>query len=132
MLDVATGQPTGDEVRWVKFSNLDWAKDGSGFFYSRFPEPGEHQFQQLNENQQVYFHRLGTPQSADRLVFATPDHPRCNNNAEVSEDGRWLIVSSSEGTDARYEITLINLAVADSRAAPDHHRHGERLELSRQ
>jgi prolyl oligopeptidase len=114
VLDVATGQPTPDEVRWVKFSNLDWAKDGSGFFYSRFPEPGEHQFQQLNENQSVYFHRLGTPQSADRLVFATPDHPRWNNNAEVSEDGNWLIVSSSEGTDARYEITLINLAAPSS------------------
>jgi prolyl oligopeptidase len=116
VLDVATGRPTGDEVRWVKFSNLDWARDGSGFFYSRFPEPGEHQFQQLNENHDVYFHRLGTPQSADRLVFATPDHPRWNNNAEVSEDGRWLIVSSSEGTDARYEIALIDLGAAN--AAP--------------
>jgi prolyl oligopeptidase len=110
VLDVATGRPTQDEVRWVKFSNLDWAKDGSGFYYSRFPEPGEHQFQQLNENQTVHFHRLGTPQSEDRLIFATPAFPGYNNNAEVSEDGRWLIVSSSEGTDARYEITLIDLS----------------------
>ncbi|HEV2817183.1 MAG TPA: prolyl oligopeptidase family serine peptidase [Allosphingosinicella sp.] len=109
VLDVATGQPTQDEVRWVKFSNLDWARDGSGFFYSRFPEPTGAQFQQLNENQRVYFHRLGTPQSEDRLVFETPDHPRYNNTAEVSEDGNWLIVSSSEGTDSRYEITLIDL-----------------------
>ncbi len=60
MLDVATGRPTGDEIHWVKFSNLDWARDGSGFYYSRFPEPGAHQFQQLNQNQRVYFHRLGT------------------------------------------------------------------------
>src|SRR6185503_6781527 len=63
----------------------------------------------------VYFHRLGTPQSADRLIFATPDHPRWNNNAEVSEDGNWLIVSSSEGTDARYEITLIDLRAPNRR-----------------
>jgi prolyl oligopeptidase len=116
VLDVATGQIMADEVRWVKFSNLDWAKDGSGFYYSRFPEPGEHAFQQLNQNQTIYFHRLGTPQSADRLIFATPDHPGYNNNGEVSEDGRWLIVSSSEGTDARYEITLIDLTRPD--AAP--------------
>jgi prolyl oligopeptidase len=110
VLDVATGQPTGDEVRWVKFSSLDWARDGSGFFYSRFPEPSSAaQFQSTNENHVVYFHRLGTPQSADRLVYATPDRPRLSNNAEVSEDGNWLIVTSSEGTDARHEITLIDL-----------------------
>jgi prolyl oligopeptidase len=116
VLDVATGQPLADEIRWVKFSDLDWAKDGSGFFYSRFPEPAEGaQFQSLNENQTVYFHRLGAPQSEDRLAFSTPDHPRYNNTANVSEDGRWLIVSSSEGTDERYDITLIDLTAPDAR-----------------
>jgi prolyl oligopeptidase len=115
VLDVATGRPTNDEVRWVKFSNLDWAKDGSGFFYSRFPQPAQGaQFQSTNENHVVYFHRLGTPQSEDRLVYATPDRPRLSNNAEVSEDGNWLIVSSNEGTDARYEITLIDLRRPDA------------------
>jgi len=115
VLDVATGQPTQDEVRWVKFSNLDWARDGSGFYYSRFPEPpAGQQFQSLNQNHAVYFHRLGTPQSEDRLVFATPDHPLYNNSAEVSEDGNWLIVSSSEGTDARYDIALIDLRQANA------------------
>jgi prolyl oligopeptidase len=115
VLDVATGQPLADEVRWVKFSDLDWARDGSGFYYSRFPEPGAGaQFQSLNQNQSVYFHRLGTPQSADRLMFATPDHPGYNNSASVSDDGNWLIVTSSEGTDARYEVTLIDLRRADA------------------
>ena len=109
VLDVATGQPTEDEVRWVKFSSLDWAKDGSGFFYSRFPEPAQGaQFQSTNENHSVYFHRLGTPQSADRLIYATPGRPRLSNNVEVSEDGNWLIVYSAEGTDNRYEITLVS------------------------
>jgi len=116
VLDVATGQQTQDEIHWVKFSNLDWAKDGSGFFYSRFPEPPQgQQFQALNENQGVYFHRLGTPQSADRLVYSTPDRPRLGHTAEVSEDGRWLIVSTTEGTDSRYEVTLIDLANAAAR-----------------
>ena len=114
VLDVATGQQTSDEIHWVKFSNLDWAKDGSGFFYSRFPEPGAHAYQQLNENQSVYFHRLGTPQAQDRMVFATADHPRWNNNAEVSDDGHWLIVTSSEGTDARYTVTLVDLTRPDA------------------
>jgi prolyl oligopeptidase len=115
VLDVATGQPTTDEVRWVKFSNLDWAKDGSGFYYSRFPEPtAAAQFQSTNDNHSVYFHRLGTAQSADRLIYATPDRPQLSNNGQVSEDGNWLIVTSSQGTDARHEITLIDLRAPDA------------------
>jgi prolyl oligopeptidase len=110
VLDVATAQPVADEVKWVKFSNLDWAKDGSGFYYSRFPEPKEGQtFQQLNENQSIYFHKLGTPQAADRLIFSTPAKPELNNTGEVSDDGKWLIATSSSGTDARYEISLVDL-----------------------
>jgi prolyl oligopeptidase len=117
VLDTATGRQLPDEIRWVKFSNIDWAKDGSGFFYSRFPAPNDaSQFQSLNENHAIYFHQLGTPQAQDRLVYATPDRPRLSNNGEVSEDGRWLIVTSSEGTDARYEVTLVDLT--QPRAAP--------------
>ncbi|HEY0325621.1 MAG TPA: prolyl oligopeptidase family serine peptidase, partial [Allosphingosinicella sp.] len=87
-----------------------WAKDGSGFFYSRFPEPtAAQQFQSTNENHAINFHRIGTPQAQDRLVFAQPDRPRMSNNGEVSDDGRWLSVLSNEGTDARYEVTLIDL-----------------------
>jgi prolyl oligopeptidase len=105
--DVATGQDLADEVRWVKFSALDWAKDGSGFYYSRFPEPKEGEaFQSLNENHAVYFHKLGTPQSADVLVHATPDRPKLNNSAVVTDDGKYLLVVGSEGTDERYGLTL--------------------------
>ncbi|WP_260580891.1 prolyl oligopeptidase family serine peptidase [Sphingopyxis sp. PET50] len=107
VMDVATGQDLSDEVRWVKFSALDWAKDGSGFYYSRFPEPAEGAaFQSLNENHTVYFHRLGTPQSADVPIHATPDKPKLNNAAVVSDDGKYLIVVGSEGTDERYGLTL--------------------------
>jgi prolyl oligopeptidase len=110
VLDVATAKPLADEVKWVKFSALEWAKDGSGFYYSRFPEPkAGGTYQSLNENQTIYFHKMGTPQSADRRMFATPKRPDLNNLAEVSDDGRWLVVSSSSGTDDRYEITLIDL-----------------------
>jgi prolyl oligopeptidase len=105
--DVATGQDLADEVRWVKFSALDWAKDGSGFYYSRFPEPAAGgAFQSLNENHSVYFHKLGTPQSEDVLIHATPDRPKLNNSAIVTDDGRYLLVFGSEGTDARLGLTL--------------------------
>src|SRR3546814_13997510 len=100
---VATGQDLADEVRWVKFSALDWAKDGSGFYYSRFPEPeaGE-AFQSLNENHSVYFHKLATPKSEDVLIHATPDKPKLNNSAVVTTDGEYLLVVSYEGNDERY------------------------------
>lgn len=110
VIDVATGTVEADTVRWAKFSNFAWAKNGAGFFYSRFPEPTEGAaFQQLNLNHAVYFHRLGDDQASDRLVFATKDRPRLNHVAEITDDGNWLLISSSEGTDERYELTLIDL-----------------------
>ncbi|MGV1682770.1 prolyl oligopeptidase family serine peptidase [Sphingopyxis sp. NJF-3] len=113
VMDVASGKDLPDEVRWVKFSALDWAKDGSGFYYSRFPAPeaGE-AFQSLNENHAVYFHRLGTPQSDDVLIHASPDKPALNHSAEVTDDGQYLLVTSSEGTDERYGLTLYTLEKA--------------------
>ncbi len=109
VLDVATGKPVGDEIKWVKFSALSWSKDNKGFFYSRFPETAEGQdFQSLNKNQAVYYHRLGTQQSADRLMFNRPDRPELSNVAQVSDDGSTLIVTSSSGTDERYEVTLVD------------------------
>ena len=107
--DVKTGKDLADEIKWVKFSGLSWAKDGSGFYYSRFAEPKGAKYQSLNENQQVYFHKLGTKQSADKLMFATPKKPELNHIAQVSDDGRWLVISSSSGTDSRYEVTLVDL-----------------------
>jgi prolyl oligopeptidase len=110
VLDVDTGKVLPDEVKWVKFANLDWAKDGSGFYYSRFPEPkAGQQFQSLNENHAVYFHKLGTAQSQDRLVYSDPARPKLSNVVQVSDDGRWLVITSSEGTDERYDITLVDL-----------------------
>ncbi len=114
VLDVATGEVLEDKVEWIKFSALEWAKDGSGFYYSRFPvtEEGE-TFQALNTNQKVYFHKLGTPQSEDVVIFETADRPELNNVGQVSDDGRYLITTSSSGTDDRYEISLIDLESED-------------------
>jgi prolyl oligopeptidase len=115
--DVATGKDLTDEIKWVKFSSLSWAKDGSGFYYSRFPAPkSAATYQSLNENQDIYFHKLGTKQSADRLVFSTPKRPDLNNTGQVSDDGRWLIVSSSSGTDPRFQISLVDLKKPGARA----------------
>ena len=116
VLDVATGKDTGDEVKWVKFSSLEWMKDGSGFFYTRFPEPAAGQeFQSTNHDAKIYFHKLGTPQSADRLVYATPDKPTYGHYATVSDDGRWLVITTAEGTDDRYEVHALDLRARGSK-----------------
>jgi prolyl oligopeptidase len=116
VLDVATGQVLPDTVEWVKFSGLAWARNGSGFFYSRFPEPvAGAKFQATNDNQAVYFHKLGTPQSNDRLVYATPDRPRRSHSAQVTDDGKYLVITTTEGTDFRYEITILDLTRGDAK-----------------
>jgi len=110
VLDTKTGKPLPDEIRWVKFTELAWVGN-EGFLYSRFPRPGEGQdFQARNYDHAVWFHRIGTRQEDDHLVFATPERPEANHGAEVTEDGRHAIITSSIGTDARYEIHVIDLA----------------------
>ncbi|WP_238475458.1 prolyl oligopeptidase family serine peptidase [Sphingomonas cavernae] len=110
VLDAATGKMLDDEVKWVKYSNLSWAGDGSGFYYSRFAAPAEGQaFQSTTSNQQVWFHRIGTPQSADTLVYETPDRPALGHSAQVTDDGKYLLITSSAGTDERYEMHVLDL-----------------------
>ncbi|WP_374405135.1 prolyl oligopeptidase family protein [Pelagerythrobacter sp.] len=109
VLDVETGEQLEDEIRWAKFTGISWLGN-EGFFYSRFPEPEEGQdFQALNYNQAVYYHQLGTPQSADKLVFSTPEHPDQGHGLGVSDDGRWGFIISSLGTDAKYEVRVVDL-----------------------
>lgn len=110
VLDVASGQRLADEIRWAKFTGIEWAPDGESFFYSRYPEPPPgQQFTALNYNHAIYRHRLGTPQSADTLVYSRPQQPTHNVGGDVTDDGRWLVVTVSIGTDERYEIVLIDL-----------------------
>jgi prolyl oligopeptidase len=114
VLDVATGQQLNEEIRWAKFTDLAWVGE-EGFLYSRFPEPEQGQdFQALNYDQAVYFHRLGTPQSEDQLVYSTPANRDYNHSATVTSDGRWAIITTSVGTDARYEVRAIDLAARDT------------------
>lgn len=110
VLDIVSGKQLGDEVRWVKFSGTTWTKDSKGFFYSRYDEPqAGAQFQSLNLNQKVYYHRIGTPQTADVLVYKRPDHPDWGFSTEVTEDGHYLIITIWKGTDSKYRVTFKDL-----------------------
>lgn len=106
-----SGKKTYDEaLKWIKFSSISWAKDGSGFYYSGFPEPEKGQaFQSLNLGQKVYFHRLGTDQKADRLVFEDKANPEWGYGAEVSDDGKVLLITIFKGTDSRHRLKYLAL-----------------------
>ena len=109
VLDVKTGKPLADEIKWAKFTNIAWVGN-EGFLYSRFAEPQEGAaFQQLNYNQTVYYHKIGTPQSEDQVVYATPDRKELGHSAQVTHDGKWILITSSAGTDEKYELHIMPL-----------------------
>jgi prolyl oligopeptidase len=109
VLDVTTGKTVGDEIKWAKFTNIAWVGN-EGFLYSRFAEPAKgQQFQALNENQTLYFHSVGSAQAQDEVVYATPERPKLGHTAQVTHDNRWVVITSAEGTDDKYELNLIPL-----------------------
>jgi prolyl oligopeptidase len=110
VLEMPSGKQLADELQWVKFSGIAWRRDGNGFYYSRYPAPQEGaEFQSLNKNQTIYFHEVGTPQSADEVAYARPDEPEWGLSPAVTEDGRYLVVTIWHGTDERYQIAVQDL-----------------------
>ena len=113
--DVATGDDLADIVEWSKFSGASWLLDGSGFFYSRYAEPdASTQFKTENYDQKVYFHKLGTVQADDELIYERPDHPDWNISGYVTDDGRWLVISASQGTDPNNRLFVRDLHTSGS------------------
>ena len=113
--DVATGKDLPDEIKWVKFSGAAWTKDGQGFYYSRYDEPDEAaKLTKVNYFHKLYHHRLGTPQSADRLVYERRDQKEWGFGGTVTEDGRYLIITVSQGTDPRNRVFYRDLTASDS------------------
>jgi prolyl oligopeptidase len=116
VIQVDTGELLENALDWLKFTGLSWAADGSGFYYSRYPETSEEEkFQALNLNQAVYFHHLGTEQADDELVFTDPDNPEWGYGANVSDDGRHLVITVWKGTDDRYQVLHQDLTNPESK-----------------
>ncbi|SFI14587.1 prolyl oligopeptidase family serine peptidase [Albimonas pacifica] len=98
VVDVCDGAVLADEVRWARFTLIAWAADGSGFFYSRYPEPAGGAADPAGlSGHAVWFHRLGADQSADRLVHADAEHPFALNLADRTDDGRFLVITTTPG-----------------------------------
>jgi prolyl oligopeptidase len=100
--DIETGEDLPDHLRWVKFSGASWTLDGQGFFYSRYDEPAPgSEYESANYFQKLYYHRLGTSQSEDVLVYHRPDQKEWGFAGGVTEDGNYLIISVWRGTDPK-------------------------------
>ena len=117
--NVETGEDAPDVLKDIKFSGASWSKDGKGVFYSRFPGTDEKaRLTSLNYNQKIYYHRLGTAQSEDALIYERPDDKEMSVGGGVSEDGKWLIISVSKGTSPKNQVYYKDLTDSGSKVLP--------------
>jgi len=113
--NVDTGEDLPEVLKWIKFSGASWAADGSGFYYGRFPEPKKGAaMTEANKNKRLYFHKLNTAQSEDPEVYSNPEKPDWGFYAGVTDDGRYLIISVSEGTDPKNRLYYKDLSQPDA------------------
>jgi prolyl oligopeptidase len=117
--DVDSGKDLEDHIQWVKFSSTAWTHDGKGFFYSRYDAPKEAtKLADVNYFQKLYFHKLGTPQSADVLVYDRPDQKEWGFGGTTTDDGRYLLITATKGTAHKYRVFYKDLSKADSKVVP--------------
>lgn len=113
VLEVATGEVLEDRVERARFTSIEWAKDGTGFFYGRYADPEAGASAQAGVvGHSVYFHALGTPQTEDRLLYASPDQPSLLQVFDITEDGRYAVISS-HGDFAANNLVLVDLTQDD-------------------
>ena len=106
VLDIETGEVLEDEIKWAKFSGASWENDDSGFFYQKYDEPKGELLKEVNESPKLMFHKIGTDQSEDYVVYENPDQPRWGRGINVIEDTNIKILSISEGTDERNRLYI--------------------------
>jgi prolyl oligopeptidase len=114
--DIETGKDAPDLIKWVKFSGASWTKDGKGFFYSRYDEPNEKtKHEDVNYFQKLFYHQLGSPQSEDILIYERKDQKEWGYSGDVTEDGRFLIISVWQGTDPKNRVFFKDLQDKDAK-----------------
>lgn len=108
--NIPAGKNLDDTVRWVKFSGIAWTNDNKGFFYSRFPEPkkGEALMSEA-VGQELFYHRLGTPQTQDKLYYDLKDYPGWYIDGDVTDDGRYLFIFLEKGTEPKNKVLYVDL-----------------------
>ena len=112
--DVATSKDLADDLKWVKFSGVSWTRDGKGFFYSRYDEPKGDMLKGTNYFQKVYYHKLGTAQTEDMLVYERPDQKDWLFGETVTDDGNYLIITVFQGTDVKSRVYYKDLKAKEA------------------
>ena len=107
--DVATGKDLADTLQWLRGGGASWTNDAKGFFYVRYPAQEGNRHVTVTRGPKVYYHRLGTPQASDVLVYERPDQPEWYLGAGVSRDGRYLFVSAFQGTSSKSRLWYADL-----------------------
>jgi prolyl oligopeptidase len=108
--DLSTGADLPGIVHWFRFSSISWTKDGKGFFYARFPEPPSGKALEADlQDHQLWYHRVGTPQEEDQLIYWRRELPRYFIGGSVSDDGRYLTIGLYNGTDRRNRLFYADL-----------------------
>ncbi|NUQ52100.1 MAG: S9 family peptidase [Phycisphaerales bacterium] len=119
VLDIDSGKELADELKWVKFSGASWTNDNRGFFYSRYDEPKQGaEYTSVNYYPKFYFHKVNTPQSQDVLIYERPDQKEWGIGGGVSEDGRFIVLSISQGTDPKNRLFVRDLKSHPLTGAP--------------
>lgn len=114
--DIETGKDLDDHLEWSKFSGAAWSQDSKGFYYGRFPTPEDgEKMTAKNIDKKIYYHAIGTPQKADRLVYERPEYPKQGLYAWVSDDGRYLLINVSQGTDTKNGLFYKDLSKPDAK-----------------
>jgi prolyl oligopeptidase len=116
VLDVDRGEALPDRIDWARYSSLAWRQDGKGFFYEGFDPARSRTGQTSLGDHRIYYHALGTPQATDSLIYSTPGRPTLRHSARVTDDGRWLLIFSSEGTGDPQDVMILSLT--DRNAKP--------------
>ena len=106
ILKVETKKTLDDQLKWTKFSSASWEPDNSGFYYLKYPEPKKEALSEINKNPQLYFHRVGSSQKMDTLIYERPDKPNWSWSIHISEDSLYQILSIGEGTDDRNRLYI--------------------------
>ena len=107
VIEIDNGKQLDDLLSWTRWGNIVWNAESTGFFYIRYPEPEEGQkFLSPTTNPMIYFHRLGTVQSEDQLVYRRPDEPEWSFFLQRSDDNRFLVLSIYRSTDDQNQVSL--------------------------
>ena len=108
--DVSTGKDLADEIHWSKAGGGSWRKDNSGFYYTAYEPPkADEALKASNQYEKLYFHRLGTPQAQDILVYTRSDDPDWFVSGAVTDDGHYLVIQANHGDEVQNTLLVQDL-----------------------